>query len=100
MGVVVDKNHPIMKNVKTFDAGGDSWHIKARETERNSRIIAKYDDNEILIAEKQRKENMGRVVVLNINPISNKFYGSSGFWSPRTDGARIISNSIEYITNH
>ncbi|KAJ3429326.1 btb/poz domain-containing [Anaeramoeba flamelloides] len=146
LGEILIKNHPLMKNVKSFDGGEYSYHISTGLNE-NGVPVALYDDDTIFIAYKkknmkkikkkrkrkkkkfsksiskdtieidleseedslelQKKGNnlsimksnhIGTVVVLNFYPPSNNL--SLGFWLAETDGAKIISNSIQFVANH
>ncbi|KAJ3447959.1 btb/poz domain-containing [Anaeramoeba flamelloides] len=93
LGHITEPNHPIMKSVSIFNGGRASYHIDARTVEHGSKVIAFWSDHTILIAEKQRSRTFGKVIVLNLFPVS----GKSKFWNQKTDGARLISNSVEYV---
>ncbi|KAJ3444159.1 pep-cterm sorting domain-containing protein [Anaeramoeba flamelloides] len=89
---IVEKDHMIMRGVKTFDGGRYSSHVN---TSINSGgiPICKWSDDQVLIAEKPRE--MGNTVVaINIRPASSKVDGS--WWDINTDGRLLIGNSVEY----
>ncbi|KAJ6247752.1 hypothetical protein M0813_18386 [Anaeramoeba flamelloides] len=92
LGSITEPNHPIMKKVSTFNGGKASYHIDAKIVKQDSKVIAFWSDNTILIAEKQRSSTFGKVIVLNIFPVS----GKRKFWNQKTNGDRLISNSVEY----
>ncbi|KAJ3438782.1 pep-cterm sorting domain-containing protein [Anaeramoeba flamelloides] len=96
LGTIVDTQHPIMKDVKKFNGGKNSFRIKTKEVNRDSFIIAKWDDDNILIAEKSFTKNpeFGRVIILNLWPPNNKIDGSC--WDSTLDGQKILANSVEY----
>ncbi|KAJ6238368.1 swi/snf-related matrix-associated actin-dependent regulator of chromatin subfamily e member 1 [Anaeramoeba flamelloides] len=96
LGKVEIPEHPIMDDVKHFDGGKSSFHISANPNNlpRNSKPIALWEDGNVLISEKQKHPDFGKIVVLNIFPIS----GKNKFWNSKTDGAAIICNSIEYVS--
>ncbi|KAJ3447790.1 bonus isoform c-related [Anaeramoeba flamelloides] len=93
-----DKEHPILKGVKSFDGGNYSSHLKVKKVEKSSRVIATWNDGTPLICEKKKKLKYGNVVVLNFHPLSDEItYNDSYFWVSSTDGAKIMSNSVEYV---
>ncbi|KAJ6235030.1 btb/poz domain-containing protein [Anaeramoeba flamelloides] len=95
LGKVYQKNHHILNEVKKFDGGGNSWHIEAEKVTKDSKIVAKYDNGNIMIAEKCLK-NRGKVIVLNFFPVSDSVRHNDEYWNISTDGHKIIANSIEY----
>ncbi|KAJ6231547.1 btb/poz domain-containing [Anaeramoeba flamelloides] len=92
---ICEKNHYIMKGIKKFDCGCNSWNISTKRVTRGSKIIAKYDNGSIMIAEKCLK-NRGKVIVLNFFPVSDSVRNNDEYWKTNTNGEKIISNSIEY----
>ncbi|KAJ3431066.1 hypothetical protein M0812_02742 [Anaeramoeba flamelloides] len=95
-----DKNHPILKDVKSFDGGNYSCHLKVKKIEKGANVVAYWSDGTPLICEKRKKKKYGNVVILNFNPLSDEItYNDSYFWVSSTDGAKIMANSIEYVTN-
>ncbi|KAJ6249577.1 btb/poz domain-containing protein [Anaeramoeba flamelloides] len=95
LGKVYQKNHHILNDVKKFDGGGNSWHIDTKRVTKDSKIVAKYDNGNIMIAEKCLK-NRGKVIVLNFFPVSDSVRHNDEYWNTNTDGHKIIANSIEY----
>ncbi|KAJ3451372.1 hypothetical protein M0812_05042 [Anaeramoeba flamelloides] len=95
-----DKNHPILKGVTSFDGGNYSCHLKVKKIEKGANVVAYWSDGTPLICEKRKKKKYGNVVILNFNPLSDEItYNDSYFWVSSTDGAKIMANSIEYVTN-
>ncbi|KAJ3425743.1 bonus isoform c-related [Anaeramoeba flamelloides] len=93
-----DKEHPILAGVESFDGGNYSSHLKVKKVEKGSRVIATWNDGTPLICEKKKKLKYGNVVVLNFHPLSDEItYNDSYFWVSSTDGAKIMSNSVEYV---
>ncbi|KAJ6249564.1 btb/poz domain-containing [Anaeramoeba flamelloides] len=96
LGKVEAKTHFIMQNVKTFDVGRNSWHIKTKKVTKNSTVICRYDNGNIMIAEKIEPER-GKVVVLNFFPVSDSVRNNDEYWLTNTDGYHILANSVEYV---
>ncbi|KAJ3430356.1 btb/poz domain-containing [Anaeramoeba flamelloides] len=96
LGKVEAKTHFIMQNVKTFDVGRNSWHIKTKKVTKNSTVICRYDNGNIMIAEKMEPER-GKVVVLNFFPVSDSVRNNDEYWLTNTDGYHILANSVEYV---
>lgn len=88
-------DHPILKDVHSFDGGPQSWRVKAT-TANNSRLIAEWEDGIPFVAEKTvRDRNCS--VALNIWPPS-RFISKDG-WETFTDGVKLLSNSLMYTAN-
>ncbi|KAJ3425777.1 lute isoform d [Anaeramoeba flamelloides] len=98
LGTVLKKNHPIMRNVKSFDGGKYSLRIEALEVSKGSELIAKWSDDNVLIAVKHPNPLYGKIVVLNFFPISDQDTKDK-YWLTSTDGHLLISNSIKFICN-
>ncbi|KAJ6242150.1 lute [Anaeramoeba flamelloides] len=96
LGLVVIGNHLVMNDVKKFDAGRNSWHIKTKRVTENSKIICKYDNDHIMVAEKVVPDR-GKVVVLNFFPVSDSVRNNDEYWLTNTDGYNLIANSVEYV---
>ncbi|KAJ6252845.1 btb/poz domain-containing [Anaeramoeba flamelloides] len=107
LGKVYQPNHPIMKNVSSFNGGSLSYRIS---TELNKSkdchicdIIAEWDDGVPLIALKQKKQQLGSVIILNCWPVSGRIGENKSryaYWLPSTDGRKIIGNSVKYASTH
>ncbi|KAJ3439292.1 btb/poz domain-containing protein [Anaeramoeba flamelloides] len=95
LGRTLRKNHHIMNGVMKFDGGKNSWNIDTKRVTKHSKIIAKYDNGNIMIAEKCLK-NRGKVILLNFFPISDSVRNNDDYWNTNTDGQKIIANSVEY----
>ncbi|KAJ3447370.1 btb/poz domain-containing protein [Anaeramoeba flamelloides] len=96
LGKIYEKKHHIMNEVKSFDGGSNSWHIASKKVTKGSKIITRYDNGNVMIAEKSMK-NKGKVVVLNFFPVSDSVRNSDEYWKTNTDGHKIIANSVEYV---
>ncbi|KAJ6251059.1 btb/poz domain-containing [Anaeramoeba flamelloides] len=96
LGEIFDPDHKLMDQVKCFDGGVYSLRIKPKKIHPKARIIASWSDGQPLIAEMKKSLNYGKVVALNINPISNNV--GSNHWIKSTDGAKIIANSIKFVS--
>ncbi|KAJ6239193.1 btb/poz domain-containing protein [Anaeramoeba flamelloides] len=101
IGKIFYPNHPIMKNVKSFDGGICSFHIQSNLTKSINDdelllVIANYDDGNALITLRQKKPWFGVLVVLNFLPISDK--KGEDFFLPSTDGDKIIANSVKFVS--
>ncbi|KAJ3430857.1 pep-cterm sorting domain-containing protein [Anaeramoeba flamelloides] len=110
LGKVLSPNHPIMKNVKSFDGGLYSHRIETQLAKPNKskksdkiQLIASWDDGIPLIASRRLKKSNGPVVVLNFWPISANGYPSScrgKYWNPDTNGNNLISNSLIFVARN
>ncbi|KAJ6228911.1 lute [Anaeramoeba flamelloides] len=96
LGEIFDPDHRLMNQVKCFDGGVYSLRIKPKRIHPKARIVASWSDGQPLIAEMKKSLNYGKVVALNINPISNNVGGNH--WIKSTDGAKIIANSIKFVS--
>eukprot|EP01156_Anaeramoeba_ignava_P010660 Anaeramoba_ignava/a480388_13.p1 GENE.a480388_13~~a480388_13.p1 ORF type:complete len:356 (+),score=122.13 a480388_13:432-1499(+) len=99
-GYLLDTNfdipdHPILENVKSFDGGKYSEHIKHDLITPNSKVIARWTDRTPFILEKKLDDSFGMAVVLNLFPVSDNAYSDG--WLSSTDGAKIIANSVRYV---
>ncbi|KAJ6236564.1 pep-cterm sorting domain-containing protein [Anaeramoeba flamelloides] len=98
LGSVYHRKHPILKNVKSFNGGNSSFRIHAKRVTKGSKIIAKWEDNNILISEKCLRNNVyqnsGRIIVLNFGLPNSNFNKNS--WDANSSGDLIISNSLVY----
>ena len=93
LGTVHVPNHPIMRNVVTFNGGYKSWRPTGNLTAGAQRI-ADWSDGKILVATKiingQRRADIG------FYPISADV--STNCWDPSTDGAILLANAICWST--
>ncbi len=91
-------NHPIMKDVISFDGGTESYVSTSDSLAPGAYVIALYDNKAICIA---ARENVGsakvRRVSLNFFPPSSD--ALSGCWDPSTDGAKIMANALTWVSN-
>ncbi|KAJ6236758.1 btb (poz) domain-containing 2a-related [Anaeramoeba flamelloides] len=110
--------HPILENVESFSGGTFSYRIQtqmikldtknSKQTEQENShlnnqqilLIASWDDGNPLIALRKNSPEHGIVIALNLYPISNKHSRpkKNKFWDSKTDGKRIISNSILFVS--
>ncbi|KAJ6244487.1 pep-cterm sorting domain-containing protein [Anaeramoeba flamelloides] len=115
---LVISKHPVLENVnETFDGGSGSFHIHTLGTPlKNSNVIAKWENGNILIAEKRLKPSFGNVIALNLYPVSDGIFNfeylndtdynryaktpnfpiKGRYFFPTISSRRIIANSIYY----
>ncbi|KAJ6247234.1 btb/poz domain-containing [Anaeramoeba flamelloides] len=98
IGEVEISEHPIMKEVTSFNGGKFSYRIDATNVQTGSSVIARYEDGNILIAENRKEDDFGAVVVLNLWPISDEISTNGNYWLTSTDGAMIIANTVQYAS--
>lgn len=93
LGTVETPGHAIMVGVNSFNGGSSSFHSTINSVATDAYIVARYDNNDILVA---ARENVGpanaRRVSLNFWPVSSSLY--SGAWNTSTDAARIMANAL------
>ncbi|KAJ6230055.1 pep-cterm sorting domain-containing protein [Anaeramoeba flamelloides] len=98
LGEIHSPNHPIMKGVETFKTK-DYTHVIGTHEINGGNLIASWNNGYPLITEKTKQGGKyGSVVCLNFHPCSTKITNDCGkAWLMQTDGAKIISNSVEYV---
>ncbi|KAJ6242655.1 btb/poz domain-containing [Anaeramoeba flamelloides] len=96
LGEVLLPNHPIMKDVKSWDGGKYSWHIKTDQMKKDATPIAKLSDNTVFIATKKKSPSSGTVIFLNTIPISDGILGSGNMFLLASDGRTILANVAEF----
>ncbi|KAJ6255068.1 lute [Anaeramoeba flamelloides] len=106
LGDILEPNHPIVDGVKEFNGGSLSYRINCQINYEGEphylKVIAKWDDQKPLIVAKQLKPNYGKVVALNLWPVSGEIGSTKSryaFWLPSTHGKLIIANSLNYVMN-
>ncbi|KAJ6235140.1 btb (poz) domain-containing 2a-related [Anaeramoeba flamelloides] len=106
LGNILEANHPIVEGVKEFNGGSLSYRINCQINYEGEpcylKEIAKWDDQKPLIVAKQLKPNYGKVVALNLWPVSGEIGSTKSryaFWLPSTHGKLIIANSLNYVMN-
>ncbi|KAJ6232909.1 pep-cterm sorting domain-containing protein [Anaeramoeba flamelloides] len=100
LGEIRLPSHPIMSGVNTFDGGNYSFRIQTPELYENSKIIAKWDDDNALVAEKSFPDDpsFGKVIVLNLYPPNNTV--DINCWKSNSDGKKLFLNSVLYAANY
>lgn len=98
LGYIVQKEHMIAEGVKTFKGGRLSSRLESSLTE-GAEVVMKWDDGIPLVAEKTKDGNSryGVCVVLNMRPPNAKV--DRKYWDPKTDGGKIIANTVEYAAS-
>ncbi len=98
MDTILLPDHPIMKDIMTFNAGSSSFLSTSDSIAPGSYVVARYDNGDIFIA---ARENVGsakvRRVSLNFFPPSSDI--NAGYWDKNTDGARIMANALTWVVN-
>lgn len=98
LGTVALPNHPIMKNVSSFNGGGSAYRAMNTQLTANSYTIASWTDGNILIAANEKIGNKQvRRADVNFFPPSSAI--SSSWWQQNTDGGRIIANALLWVIN-
>ncbi|KAJ6237904.1 btb (poz) domain-containing 2a-related [Anaeramoeba flamelloides] len=92
-----DKLHPLLENVSRFSGGASSYRSNVKAN-KNSKVVAKWNDGVPLIGVKQVKPNFGTIVELNFFPVSSNC--RSDFWDVTTDGAIILCNAVSFVSPH
>ncbi|KAJ5077182.1 btb (poz) domain-containing 2a-related [Anaeramoeba ignava] len=87
-----DKKHFILQDIKSFDNGEGSYYVNINHESGN--LIARYNNDAPMIAEKRVQPDWGNVVVINFYPPSDLEY--SHYWVNSTDGGKILANCILY----
>ncbi|KAJ6231358.1 btb (poz) domain-containing 2a-related [Anaeramoeba flamelloides] len=93
-----DSKHYVMQGIKSFSGGRNSFHSRTSKVTEDSNIIAKWDGDSILAAEKRKHEDFGIAVVLNMFPISQKVF-VDGFLETGNE-RQLISNAVAYVALH
>ncbi|KAJ6249387.1 pep-cterm sorting domain-containing protein [Anaeramoeba flamelloides] len=98
LGEIHLPTHPIMKGVETFKTKNYTHLIGTHEI-NSGNLIASWNNGYPLITEKTKQgAKYGSVVCLNFHPCSTKITDNCGkAWLQETDGAKIISNSVEFV---
>lgn len=96
LGEILVPNHPILKDVLTFNGGISSYHNNGGDLDAGAIVVAKYDDDEPLVIV---KENVGPA---NANRVFLNFYPPSAharadFWDPTTDGAQLMAGALLWV---
>lgn len=86
-------NHPVLKGVKNFSGGSQSSHGDGCPHPKAT-LVAEWDNGRPLIAELNTFK--GTIVSLNFYPPSEEV--AYGGWDLKTDGARIIANSLLHVS--
>jgi uncharacterized repeat protein (TIGR01451 family) len=94
LGTIDVSGHPVMQGVSSFDGGGSSYHSSGALTS-GAVVIARYNNAQPLVVEKQLQNGARRRIDLNFFPPSSSM--SSSFWNVGTDGARLMANSLRYV---
>ncbi|KAJ3440641.1 pep-cterm sorting domain-containing protein [Anaeramoeba flamelloides] len=100
LGEVCLPFHPIMNGVNTFDGGNYSFRIQTPKLSENSKTIAKWEDGNVLVAEKTfpNHTSFGKVIVLNLYPPNNSV--DINCWKSNSDGEKLFLNSVLYAANN
>ncbi|KAJ3450919.1 pep-cterm sorting domain-containing protein [Anaeramoeba flamelloides] len=100
LGEILLPSHPIMNDVNTFEGGNYSFRIQTPKLYENSKIIAKWDDENAIVAEKSfpNDPSFGKVIVLNLYPPNNTV--DINCWKSNSDGKKLFLNSVLYAANY
>ncbi|KAJ3432988.1 hypothetical protein M0812_21935 [Anaeramoeba flamelloides] len=100
LGKVNFPSHPLMKGVKSWDGGIHSFRVTIEPIPQRSQVIAEWDDQTpLIVIRKQESENNGRLAILNLLPTSDAILRNDKRWNTNSDGRKIISNAISYVSH-
>ncbi|KAJ5066360.1 btb (poz) domain-containing 2a-related [Anaeramoeba ignava] len=97
LGDINYTRHAIMNGVNSFDGGAGSPHCSGACT-KSGKVIAYWDDGVPLIVVHRKMDNFGNIVILNFQPPSDKV--DAYYWDSKTDGAKIIANSVQFAASN
>ncbi|KAJ6248480.1 hypothetical protein M0813_17607 [Anaeramoeba flamelloides] len=73
---------------------------KKKRVLNDYKVLCEWNDGLPLIILPRRKKNWGKVVILNLYPVSDSVTEQDGYrWDPSTDGDKILANSVKYVSN-
>jgi hypothetical protein len=98
LGTIEKSGHALMTSVGSFNGGSKSYHSSSQLLAPDAYVVARYDNNDILIA---ARENVG---IKNARRVSVNFYPPSSdvrvdLWDVATDGAKIMANALIWAIN-
>ena len=97
LGAVALPQHPIMRNVTSFDGGIFSYRVTNTTLAAGAYLLASWSDGSPLIAARENVGAMGvRRADLNFKPPSSDI-GDNAYWVPITDGAIIMANALTWV---
>lgn len=97
MGKVYFADHPVLRNVDSFDGGSYSGYVVCA-VEGAATPIADWSNGTPLLAEKQNPNRSGsRIVALNFGCVSEKAVGTC--WKANTDVHLVMYNSLLYVAS-
>ncbi|KAJ6244387.1 btb (poz) domain-containing 2a-related [Anaeramoeba flamelloides] len=106
LGEILMDNHPLINEVTHFTGGTLSYRIEISslrqpKNQNHSQIVAKWKDGNPLILSCTNENTNGKIIILNMWPVSGACYGYKGkynYWASKSDGRRIIANSITFAS--
>ena len=87
-GDILQKNHPIMKDFKSFKG---YYRLNKKTVANGASLIAKWKDGTPLVA---CRNDVVSVVGLNFYPVSNQVWSYG--WDKNTDGWKLMANSLKW----
>ncbi len=89
--------HIVLSGIASFNGGSSSYHATPVMLDAATVSVANWTEDAQPLLAYGRKASGGRVVGLNMFPPSSDVLGES--WDARTDGARLIANSLMFAAN-
>ncbi|MBI1743175.1 hypothetical protein HYR54_08935 [Candidatus Acetothermia bacterium] len=97
LGQVLEKDHPIMKGIKTVDGGSRSYYAPTARVTEGSTVVARWDNGDVLLAVKtiQKGEKTLRRADVNLYPASDRLV--SYFWDTSSDAGDLFANALLWV---
>jgi len=92
LGEIRFPDHPLMRDVKSFDGGPESHRAERIQVHEHAQVIAYWDDGLPLVA--TMRKGKGRVTALNFHVVPDSVLSNS--WLDDTDGAKMLQNAVKY----
>ena len=89
--------HILLSGVASFNGGSSSYHATPVMLDAANVPVANWTEDAQSLVAYGRRASGGRLVGLNMYPPSSDVSDS---WDARTDGARLIANSLLFAANH
>ncbi|KAJ3438849.1 speckle-type poz protein [Anaeramoeba flamelloides] len=94
-GKKVNLRHPVLNQITTLETVQNSNRWESQKLEKGAKLIAKWGDGNILLAE---KSDIGCLLLFNVSFFSNKSIQDS--WVKTSSMATLISNAVDYASKY
>lgn len=95
LGTIYDPSNPILAGVTSFNGGSSSYYNTVGSLNPGAVAVADWSNGTPLIAV-NTSTFAGKIAGLNFYPPSSD--AASDFWLSSTDGARLMANSLNFVT--